>query len=174
VAPHPRSDTVALHRICPSSWTIAAGARTFDLLRDGHPCLMQQWSGVAWEALALGIPTIQLEIPGVFGQYPVISEPHVVFVRTPGELSKAVSLACRESQIAEARLQLREWARYWCASTGQAAVENVLECIRVAQSSRVDSPVLDSWAAAEHPFVRHSRAVEAHQQTGTTQSDPGA
>lgn len=147
VAPHPRDDVAAPRRRYPDHWRVWSAGSTFDLLRQGPTCFLQYSSGVAWEALALGIPTIELSSSGC-SNYPLIAEPHVTFARNTDELKKALATSADIANDPERRHRLTEWAKHWCCITGIRATDLCVDQIEVSLASRVQSgPLLDSWRA---------------------------
>lgn len=149
VSPHPRSDREELTRLTPPSWRLWPGGRTFDLLRRGPKFVLQHSSGVAWEALALGIPVVQLGYPGEQSNYPLIAPPSVLFAHSTASLSRAVAEATSRSTDLSGREELRAWAGYWCNSVGRRARES---CAALVEQARQDGPrpevILDGWRDA--------------------------
>ena len=147
VAPHPRSDRKELTRNMPLSWGLWSKGTTLDLLRRGPKFVVQHSSGVAWEALALGIPVIQLSYPKESAPYPVIARPYVLFAHSTPSLSEAVAQAVALSSDRKGRDELRSWATYWCDSVGRRAREACVELINQALQGGLRSDVLlDGWA----------------------------
>ena len=73
---HPRADRDLLRSLAPPQWSFWE-RRTLELLERGPPLLLQHSSGVAVEALYLGIPTIELVNPARPTGYALIGDPHV-------------------------------------------------------------------------------------------------
>jgi hypothetical protein len=144
VAPHPRSDRRLLQSLLPQGWVVW-DADTFSLLRSGVTCVIQRSSGVAWESLVLGIPTIQLAWPGETVPYPIIDPSRVPFVSSSRELAEAVTAARGATE--SDRLELRAWAREWCAVQGVDAAEAIASVVRTAESRGAATGwVLDGWS----------------------------
>lgn len=143
VAPHPTSDRDALQRMLPSHWQLPpVGRRTWDVLLDGPSCVIQHSSGVALEALSLGLFTVQLDVPGRPPAYPLIAEPTVPFVRSTAQLRSV--LADRVPQNCDGpRARRLEAAAGWCRVRGPEAVRNA---VRAVEDARLrPSPLLDAW-----------------------------
>jgi hypothetical protein len=143
VAPHPRmrSDT-RYSDLWPRHWTLNPG-RTADLLRVGHPCVVQHSSGVAWEALAHGIPVIQLFLDRQKPAYPLIREPYVKFAATRSELAAALEASLAVAD--EGRSVLTEWAAQWCSWTGKEAIRRCVDLIAFAKRGGPRGALLDAW-----------------------------
>lgn len=146
VASHPRSDRRLLQKLCPSNWDLWEGERTYDLLKQGPPCLVQRSSGVALEGLSLGIPTIELSLGGTPPQYPFIREPEVMFVDDSASLKSAISAA--QCCGAADRAALQGWAAEWASPVGDEAVERCVDLIEaaIADDAPPKEPVLDGWS----------------------------
>lgn len=137
VAPHPRSSRRRLRRLLPSRWTLSE-VPTLQLLARGPRVVIQQSSGVAWESLALGIPTLQIGARTASANYPLIAPPHVLFAETRDELARAL-----EDAAVVDRESLRRWAQEWCPSTGVEAASAAAEALLDAT---LGEPVLDAWS----------------------------
>jgi hypothetical protein len=146
VAPHPRSDVRHLMRFMPPSWRLVPGGRTLDVLRRGPRFVVQHSSGVAWEALALGIPVIQIGYVDARANYPLIASPFALFAHSTATLSDAVEEASRRSSRRDDRDELRRWATHWCGSVGREATE---ACSALIQQALAGGPrpelLLDGW-----------------------------
>ena len=141
--PHPRADRAALRELLPSGWELWE-RRTFELLRQGPPALLQASSGVGLEGLALGVPTIELAFPGETPNYPYLTDRDVTSVSTADELRRAVATARRLDS--EARLAIASRARAWVSAAGAEAAEAGAELIREAASEGgALEPVWDAW-----------------------------
>jgi hypothetical protein len=146
VAPHPRSDRKELIRLMPSSWRLSSEGSTFDLLRKGPKVVIQHSSGIAWEALALGIPVIQLSYLDAPANYPLISPPYVPFAHSTASLMEAVTEATRRATHGNAREELRDWAALWCSSVGRDARLACVDLIgQVQQMGQRPDVLLDGW-----------------------------
>lgn len=146
IAPHPRSNRAQLERMVPEGWRLWEG-RTLDLLRRGPVRFLQHSSGVAWEALALGIPTIQLEWLGGEPLYPLISDEVMPFAHTTAELNSALAWCDATAATQAERERLIGWATNWCAATGStAAAMGAAIVADVARHGSNGRLVLDRWA----------------------------
>jgi hypothetical protein len=120
---------------------------TRDVLQRGPYCLLQSSSGVAWESLALGIPTVQLSFPGVEPSYPLIAEPFVSFASSTHDLKQEIDRCVELARDAYHRARLVAWAREWCEPVNGPAASKaweVLDALRTSAS--LDRVVLDGWA----------------------------
>ena len=87
VSPHPRmSGRPQYEGLWPSHWDVHDGW-TAELLAQGYPCVIQMSSGVAWEAMAHGVPVIELA-PETSGAplYLVIREPFALVCTSDADL----------------------------------------------------------------------------------------
>ena len=139
VAPHPRNRRREVRRLLPDGWSLNSD-RTLDLLARGPRLLIQHSSGIAWEGLYLGIPTIQVQVDDEAPNYPLISEPFVRTVRTGQELHETMMTASKEVD----RVDLRDWAHRWCAEVGVVAAKRIVDVIE----DMPEDPelVLDAWS----------------------------
>jgi hypothetical protein len=144
VSPHPRSDREVLEALLPSHWRLdRSGTPTRHLLRQGARALVQSNSGVAWEALASGVLTIELQLPSddagpltamaAGGALPVVTR--------PDQLRTALLDGAEPERLVEI-------ARRWCSFTGTQAADRAG---RLVQSVLEDDdapagPILDAWA----------------------------
>jgi len=145
VSPHPRSDVDFLRQVMPHSWSVWQ-RRTLELLEQGPPVVVQHSSGVALEALQLGLPTVELTFPGGRPAYPFIREPYVVPASNSVELRAALEQA--HTTDSSRRDELLKWARHWVARTGDDAAAHIGALIDEAK--RVGpraQPIWDAWAA---------------------------
>jgi hypothetical protein len=146
VAPHPRSDLGELVRLMPPSWQLWSNGSTFDLLRRGPKFVVQHSSGVAWEALALGISVIQLNYLDTPANYPLIAEPSVLFAHSTASMSRATAEATSRSSDRAGREELRRWAAYWCNPVGRQAREACVALIEQAlEDGQRPEVLLDGW-----------------------------
>jgi hypothetical protein len=142
VSPHPRSDLTTLERLVPRDWRLdRTGTPTRHLLRRGACALIQSNSGVAWEALASGVPTIELQVPNddigpltamaASGALPVVTR--------PDQLRTAL-------RIGTDREQLLQTAHEWCSYTGRPAADRAGELVEaVLEGDAPGGPILDAW-----------------------------
>jgi hypothetical protein len=138
---HPRLDRGTIESICPDGWEIS-DRRTYELLLEGPPMLLQFASGVALEALHLGIPTVEFVFPGAIG-YPFSKEPYVHAVSSDPELESALALARADSERREALL---DWAAGWSSPNGEAAVDGLAGELLAAIDQGQRGPIWDTWA----------------------------
>lgn len=152
VAPHPRTDLAHLSTLVRPPLRIWSGGRTSELLTSGPPCLMQSSSGVSWEALALGIPTLQLQFPGEFPPYVLLHDPRIPRVSSAAEITAALEQARDVARDPDKRADLREYALSWCSPSGAASAERLAEVVRiVAASGTSQRPLLDRWSGGRQP-----------------------
>ena len=139
VAPHPRIGRMEVRRLLPDGWSINSG-RTLDLLVQGPRLLIQQSSGIAWESLYLGIPTVQIQMGDKAPSYPLIAEPFVQIVRSAHELYEAMTTPSKHVD----RADLRDWAHRWCAAVGVVAAKRVAD---LTEDMPEDPElILDAWS----------------------------
>lgn len=151
VVPHPGMDSKEVRALLPKRWEMHE-TMTVDVLREGGMAgLIQRSSGVAWEALYLGVPVIDLGIPSEVN-YPVIAEPHVVFAA--GDVGGAIEKArerCRDEGFRESA---RQWAAYWCKTTGTHAVDESVRLIKYAKNHPREQLLLDAWREPARNVMR--------------------
>lgn len=140
VAPHPSSNLRTVREAIPDGWPLHRG-RTYDLLRRGPCVVIQRSSGVGLEALALGLPTVELSFGGVKPLYPFIRPPFVLLAGDSEALNAAVSQA--RSFGPEDRERLREWARGWSSAWGEAAVQRASAILDDTETIRPPRLLLD-------------------------------
>ncbi|MFN3218061.1 MAG: hypothetical protein ACE367_16315 [Acidimicrobiales bacterium] len=142
VSPHPRSDLTVLERLVPHDWQLdRSGTPTRHLLRRGARALLQSNSGVAWEALASGVPTIELQLPSDdFGPVTAMAAGGALPVVTrPDQLRAAL-------RVGSDRAQLLETAHEWCAFTGGHAADRAAQLVQSVLEDHVPTrPILDAW-----------------------------
>jgi hypothetical protein len=143
VSPHPRADRDAVKGLLPPGWDLWDG-RTLDLLHVGPRAVLAMSSGVALEAMQLGLPTIELAFPGEEPNYPFVRHPEVRSASTAEELRRAVAAA--SGVTAERRASLRAWAQGWVCAHGDEAAEAGAALIRRAvERGPRRAPVWDAW-----------------------------
>jgi hypothetical protein len=148
VAPHPAQDLKVLRRACPAEWTIAA-ERTVDLLKSGARCVVQHSSGVALEAMLLGIPVVEC----TFGRsqppdYPFLDVAFCHHVDDGPAFARALADIRREDRDESRRQEVQAWAHSWCAPFGADAVTAACELIlRARRDGPGEEPIRDVWAA---------------------------
>jgi hypothetical protein len=147
LSPHPRSDVRFLRSIVPDSWSVWE-ERTLELLQAGPPLLIQHSSGVALEALQLGIPVIELAFPGRAPSYPFIRQPYVCSVSNTDDLAAAL-LNARGARDSE-RVAMMEWSRRWVASVGPDAAAAAVALIDHARTAGPrPTPIWDAWSSRQ-------------------------
>lgn len=120
VCPHPSSDLSQLQALVPEDWRISR-LRTFDEMQTGVSLLIQQSSGVALEALSLGIPVVQLQSEDSAPGYAFLREPYVSIVERDSELREVATAVSRLSAVD--RQLMAEWAEEWVGPRGDAAAD---------------------------------------------------
>jgi hypothetical protein len=128
----------------PQQWSIHDG-RTYDLLRQGPPVVVQQSSGVAVEAMQLGIPVIEMQFPGRPPTYPVIREPPVRFASSSQELKDAVAASHADGRDPAFRQRLIGWARGWSWPTGLEAGERMVVLVERALADGPRGAIWPPW-----------------------------
>jgi len=131
VSPHPRQGEVYARRFAPEGWKVW-NDRTVSLLRQGPPVVIQQSSGVAVEAMLLGLPTLQIDLPPHRPNYPALDPKHVRFIGSTDQAVAAVTDARADAADPERRQAIVEWARRWSAYQGSEAVERAWKLIQRA------------------------------------------
>jgi hypothetical protein len=129
----------------PGGWSVASG-RTYDLLAAGPPALVQHSSGVALEALHLGIPVVELRYPGKASLYPFLRAPYVRFATDSRELACAIQAAGEDAANAERRQEWIAWARGWSWPTGREAEERVVALVEQAMAEGPRGAIWEPWA----------------------------
>jgi hypothetical protein len=143
VGRHPKADPEVVRDAFPGEWRIFEG-RTYDLLRAGPPVVVQHSSGVALEALHLGIPVIELSYPGKPTLYPFARQPHVRFASTSGELASAAAAAAADAADPARRQALIAWAHKWSYPSGAQAAERM---VALVERAAADGPPGAIWNA---------------------------
>jgi hypothetical protein len=141
VAPHPATSRRDVEPLLPRGWRVHDGS-TQDLLRSGVACVIQRSSGVAWEALSLGTPVIEVSSPGQTPNYPLIAEPVVPIVTTAEELRAALDRVRADGH--DAASARRAWAASWCEVVGDQAVERARQLIETSAGTNPEW-ALDAW-----------------------------
>jgi hypothetical protein len=142
VGRHPKADPEAVRHAFPAEWQIFEG-RTYDLLRAGPPVVVQHSSGVALEALHLGIPVIELSYPGKPTLYPFAREPHVRFASTSGQLAGAAAAASADAAESARRESLIDWAHRWSSPNGDEAGERAIALVERAAAEGPQGAIWD-------------------------------
>lgn len=145
VAPHPASDVRLLRKVLPRSWEISERGRTMAELLSGPRCLLVQSSGVALEALLLGLPVIELSLGGR-PNYPFIRPPWVPIVSDSRSLADQLAEIFAEGPDVGARGELIRWAEYWCSPLGEASIQACGRALMRALSLGLNNELLlDAW-----------------------------
>ena len=162
LSPHPRTDHDSLRELMPDGWRLWDG-RTFDLLRQEPPALIQSSSGVALEGLKLGIPTIELSFPNAEPNYPFLRDPPVLFASNTEQLRAALRRARRLRRWRWRRKRLVEWSGEWVSATGEAAAGAAAELLERAAATgpHPDGPVWDAWSSSAEPHLHGEPAAKA-------------
>lgn len=145
VAPHPRMDRDALRAQCPSSWVFNPAPSTFGRLAEvGAAAVIQDSSGLGLEALALGLPVIDLCPVGSAPLYPFITAPHVDVVSSSDTLATAVAdaVASRSTVTSEERAN---FAAEWSEVGGSEAAALAADAIEGAVGLSSGPVLLDGW-----------------------------
>jgi hypothetical protein len=145
VAPHPRSVKREIRRVLPTGWRLSDAPRTLDILRAGVRFVIQPSSGVAWESVALGIPTANLCIDDRPVSYPFLADATMIPpVRSADDVRRFIRLAPDMD-----RMRLRSHALDWCSFDGMQAVTRARELIAGARDHRGltgnGARILDGW-----------------------------
>lgn len=140
IAAHPRSDLRMLRRVLPHGWSLAHSGRTADLLRRGHPWVIQLSSGVAWEAAALGVPVGDVRLSERPPDYPFLTDVAIFPpLRTPDDVRRFVTTSANVD-----RPRLRSYARRWCATDGEDSIGQARSFL--AGIGDVRPRIVDAWA----------------------------
>lgn len=144
VAPHPASDREQVRSLVRPGWSLASpDVRTASLLRQGPACVIQHSSGVALEAMVLGIPVIELQFPGERPNYPAIEPELVWFASDATGVSEGLRWATRLGEAADDRERLLEHAAGWLRATGADACQRATAALGEVPDTGI---VLDGWA----------------------------
>ena len=143
VLPHPRSDTAHLEELVPPRARMVTDRRTSDQLVDGARAIVQHSSGVALEAMMLGVPVIDLSVGGREPILPLLAEPHVYFASGHRELRACLARLERGESAAQVA-ERRGWAREWCSSTSDSAEAGLTRLLE--SQIRSQGPILDGWS----------------------------
>ena len=164
LSPHPRTDRDSLRELVPDGWRLWDG-RTFDLLQQGPPALIQSSSGVALEGLQLGIPTIELSFPRAEPNYPFLRDPPVLFASNTEQLRGALRRARRLRRWPWRRKRLLEWSQMWVSATGEAAAAAAAELVERAAATgpHPDGPIWDAWSSSAEPHLHREPAGKVGQ-----------
>lgn len=144
VCPHPASDITQLRRRLPPQARLLEGVRTLDRVLATGGLVVQHSSGVALEAMLVGAPVVQVELPGAPAGYPCIVQPHVTRVSSGPELKEEWRRI--SGGPPSGRQERMRWARMWTESSGVEAAARLHQLIKEASPRR--TPVLDGWRPA--------------------------
>jgi hypothetical protein len=162
LSPHPRTDHDSLRELMPDGWRLWKG-RTFDLLQQDPPALLQSSSGVALEGLKLGIPTIELAFPNAEPNYPFLRDPPVLFASDTGQLRAALRRARRLRRWTWRRKRLVEWSEKWVSATGEEATRAAADLLERAAKTgpHPDGRIWDAWSSSAEPHLHGKPAARA-------------
>ena len=162
LSPHPRTDHDELRELMPDGWRLWEG-RTFDLLQQDPPALVQSSSGVALEGLKLGIPTIELAFPKVEPNYPFLRDPPVLFASDTQQLHAALRRARRLRRWPRRRKRLVKWSEKWVSATGEEAARAAADLLeRAARTGpHPDGPIWDAWSSSAEPHLDRKPGARA-------------
>ncbi len=143
VAPHPRQSRTLVKRFIPAEWEMSDGGLTIDLIRLGHPRLILHNSGVAWESLRMGIPTIHVALAGSAPSYAMFGDGAIDEASNADELSVLVE---RPLPSIEERQRIVDAAMYWGGPLGEESRALARGLIRRAQDEGPrPGPIWDRW-----------------------------
>jgi len=166
VAPHPRQDMERLRQVMNPAWTVWAG-RTYDLLRTGPSAVVQHSSGVALEAMQLGIPCVELSLFDRPSCYPFMETDLVLHVTAPEFLPSALEHARQLAGEHHHRRALERWASSWCVDWGTSAAAAAWRFVRRAADRGVaNEPIWDAWGELAR------RSAPADYALGRTGDNP--
>lgn len=141
ICPHPRNSRRLLRRLAPQDAQIIHNERTINFLAHRGDVVIQHSSGIALEAMQMGIPVIDICLDKEPPLYPSIEEPMVRFAHSPEELIETVKESLAEPLVSRERR--RRWANSWCSSTNGEAAAAVKLVVDQAEPS--STAVLDGW-----------------------------
>ncbi len=161
LSPHPRTDHDSLRELMPEGWRVWK-ERTYDLLQQDPPALIQSSSGVGLEGLQLGIPTIDLAFPNAEPNYPFLRDPPVLFASDTKQLRVALRRARRLRRWPGRRKRLVEWAEKWVSATGETAARAAADLLERAANTgpHPDGPIWDAWSSSAEPHLQPKPAAK--------------
>jgi hypothetical protein len=162
LSPHPRTDHDSLRELMPDGWRLWTG-RTFDLLQQDPPALIQSSSGVALEGLKLGIPTIELAFPSAEPNYPFLHDPPVLFASDTRQLRAALRRARRLRRWPWRRKRLVKWSEKWVSATGETASSAARDLLERAAGTgpHPDGPIWDAWSSSAESQMHREPTARA-------------
>lgn len=142
VSPHPRQSVAMLRTQMPRAWKFATDTSTAELLQKGYPRVIVHNSGVALEALRLGIPAMHVELVGSPSTYVMYDSDAVASAASSDELATW----CQSVATEDEREKLVAVARQWASPVGDASVDAGRALIgrAIAHGPR-PAPLLDHW-----------------------------
>lgn len=146
VSPHPRQSVAVLRTQMPRSWKFASDISTAELLRSGHPRVIVHNSGVALEALRLGIPAIHVELTGSPSTYVMYDSGAVTVAGSAEELRDLCGTVVTDDD----RKKLISVASEWSSPIGEASVAAGRALVdRAIDEGPRPAPLLDHWGRRE-------------------------
>lgn len=142
VCPHPRSNVANIKEVLPERGKIVDAGTTWEQLIDGASVVIQSSSGVALEALLMGLPVIEVRWDGSIPSYPIIREPYVYFANDGQDIARILGLL-ESGEADEQRHGRRVWARQWCAAVGHEAEERLASLLQA--NLRSTGFLIDEW-----------------------------
>jgi hypothetical protein len=134
---HPRLRRAEMESLVPREWSILSET-TLSALHKRPLAVVQSNSGIGLEAMALGVPVIQLDASAT--TYAYLREGVVQHARTPVELKHVIDVI--EQSGSDGR-----WcaaSRRWLAQTGRAAATEVADRLGALPAGSCE-PVLNGW-----------------------------
>lgn len=141
ICPHPASDRAAMENFASRFDASISNERTSDLLQREGGVVIQSGSGVALEAMLMGVPVVDVQWGSSAPNYPCIADPFVTFASD----SRSLAIAHRKAATAADSeiIAAQRWALEWSSPNGPAAADN----LSIALSELLPTPqvVLDGW-----------------------------
>jgi hypothetical protein len=148
VSMHPRlRDRADLLALIPAGWSLNPSSSTYQrMAEEPFAAVVQHGSGLGLEALALGLPVIELCNPGRTPNYHYTTDPEVPIVATASQLADALVRAVRSPAADEAR---QVYAAEWTVAFGPTAAASAAEAlVAVLAAPRPKRLLLDGWQHA--------------------------
>lgn len=148
VCPHPRSDVALIRSLVPPGTQIIVDRETSDVLAERGLAVVQHSSGVALEAMYLGVPVIDMRLTNLDPPYLFMRTRHVHSVTSSAELMRSLdSIASSHSE--RSAIELHAYAREWLEPLPPESRRRL--DLLLAQELDTDGFVLDRWrAVASH------------------------
>lgn len=144
VALHPLMDSSTYRDLLPGEWEVVSTSDTYSYLRQhGAKVVIQHGSGVALDALTLGVDVIDLCHGGEQPNYHFMREPFVQVVADGTQLRQAIDAVPGRIEGRAGRI---EYARSWCSDDGHAALQ-IADAIESTHSTGGGPAgmLLDGW-----------------------------